>query len=62
MHRPMSRSALTKLQVVLLIDLLVVASAGGAYLYIQSIPPPQLDPAQIQLVELSVEPTEATLG
>ena len=57
-----SQSAITKLQVVLLIDIIVVVSAAGGYFYLQSIPPPPLDPANTQLADLTLNPTEAMVG
>ncbi len=59
----MSRGrALTKLQIALLIDIIVVASAAGGYFYVGTIPPSSLDPANVQLVNLMVTPAEAALG
>jgi hypothetical protein len=53
-----SRSAVTKLQVILIIDLLVVAFAAGGYYYVQSLPPP-LKKAEFQVTNLTIDPLEA---
>lgn len=56
-----STKAISKLQTILIIDLLVVAFAAGGYFYVQSLPappPPVLSEAQIQYVELQVNPPQ----
>ena len=58
----LARSALTKLQVILLIDIVVVAAAAGGYFYIQSLPAPSLDATKIQLTALTLDKTEALIG
>jgi len=57
-----AQSALTKLQVILLIDIVVVAAAAGGYFYIQSLPAPSLDATKIQLTALTLDKTEALIG
>ena len=57
-----SRSALTKLQAVLLVDLIIIAAARGGFIYIQSLPAASIDPADIQLTELTITPIQATVG
>ena len=57
----LSRWAITKLQVILIIDLLVVAVAAGGYIYFQSLPP-QLRPAEFQVADLTISPAEAGVG
>jgi hypothetical protein len=57
-----TQSALTKLQVILLIDIVVVAAAAGGYFYIQSLPAPPLDATKIQLTALTLDKTEALIG
>jgi hypothetical protein len=54
--------ALTHLQTILLIDLIIVASAAGGYFYLQSIPAPLLDPANVQLSDLTLSQTEILIG
>ena len=57
-----SRSALTKLQAILLVDLIIIAAAAGGFVYIQSLPAASIDPANIQLTELTITPTQAIVG
>lgn len=57
-----TQSALTKLQVILLIDIVVVAAAAGGYFYIQSLPAPPLDTTKIQLTALTLDKTETLIG
>ncbi len=57
-----SRSALTKLQTILLIDIIIVAAAAGGLIYLQSLPAEPLDPESIQLTDLTITPTQATAG
>jgi hypothetical protein len=58
-----SRSALTKLKAILLIDLVIVVAAAGAYLYLEhegliaSAP----KPAEFLLTDLTINPTEAEI-
>jgi hypothetical protein len=54
--------ALTHLQTILLIDLIIVATAAGGYFYLQSVPAPLLDPANVQLSELTLSQTEVLVG
>jgi len=54
-------SAITKLQALLLIDLIIVAFAAGGYYYFQSMPPP-LKEAEFQVTDLTVYPAEAGVG
>jgi len=57
-----SHSALTKLQTILIIDIIIIASAAGGFIYIQSLPASPLDPAKIQLNDLAIAPIQATIG
>ena len=57
-----TQSALTKLQVILLIDIVVVVAAAGGYFYIQSLPAPPLDATKIQLTALTLDKTETLIG
>ncbi len=56
------KSALTKLQAILLIDIIIVAAAAGGFIYLQSLPSAPLDPTQIQLTELTINPSQAAVG
>src|SRR3990170_7687828 len=56
-----SRSAITKLQAILIADLIVVAFAAGGYYYVQSLPKP-LKKAEFQVTDLTVDPLEAGIG
>ena len=56
------KSGFIKLQVILLIDLIVVASAAAGYFYIASLPAPALSSNQIQLIGLQVTPPTALVG
>ena len=56
-----SRSALTKLKTILLIDIIIVAAAAGGFIYLQSLPAEPIDPANIQLTDLNITPTQATV-
>ena len=55
------RSAVTRLQALLIIDLVIVALAAGGYYYVQSLPP-QLKKAEFQVTNLTVDPAEAGVG
>ncbi len=57
-----SKSALTKLQVVLLIDLIIVASAVGGFFYVESLPAPLLDSSKVQLSDLRMDQGELIFG
>jgi len=59
--RPSPSSAITKLQALLVIDLIIVAFAAGGYYYFQSMPPP-LKEAEFQVKDLTVYPAEAGVG
>ncbi len=48
-----SRSALTKLKTILLIDIIIVAAAAGGFIYLQSLPAEPINPANIQLTDLT---------
>ena len=56
-----SGSAMTKLKAVLLIDLIIVAAAAGAYIYLQNqgliVGAPK--PAEFIVTDLTVTPSEA---
>jgi hypothetical protein len=58
----LSKSAITKLQTILLIDVIIIAAAAGAYIFVASQPAPILDLAQIQLTALSVSQIEVVIG
>jgi len=67
--RMRKRFALTRLQAILIIDLLIVASATGSYYYIQSqiestaVPtPPPPKPAEFQVTNLTLNTLEAEEG
>ncbi len=51
------RSAVTKLQAILIIDLIIVASAIAGVFYVNSLPAPPLAPAQVQLTDLRMNQT-----
>ena len=59
----MSSHALTKLKAILIIDILIVASAAGVYLYLQAegliVTPPQQ--AEFTITNLTVTPQEADI-
>ena len=57
-----SRTAVTKLQAILLIDIVVVAAAAAGFFYIQSLPGPVLSDSEIQLVSLQVNPSQVLIG
>ncbi|MCW4017258.1 MAG: hypothetical protein NWF00_01015 [Candidatus Bathyarchaeota archaeon] len=57
-----SKSAITKLQTILLIDILIVAAAAAGFFYVSSLPGPELSPAQIQLMDLQVTPVTGLVG
>ncbi|MCW4011261.1 MAG: hypothetical protein NWF05_11705 [Candidatus Bathyarchaeota archaeon] len=61
------RKALSKLQAILIIDIIVVAAAASGYFYVETLPKPvatpvPLSPAQIQLSVLQVNPSSALVG
>ncbi len=56
------KSAIMRLQVILLIDLIVVASAAAGYYYIATLPAPDLSPSDIQLANLQATPSTAQIG
>ena len=56
------KSAIIRLQVILLIDLIVVASAAAGYFYVSTLPAPALSSSQIQLMELQVTPASVLVG
>ncbi len=57
-----TKSALTTLQIILIIDLVIVASAAAGYFYVSSLPAPALSSSQIQLTGLQVTPPTAQAG
>jgi hypothetical protein len=61
-RRMRHQSALTKLQVTLIIDVIVLAAAFGGYMYLQSLPSPLLDQSKIQLTDLRVDQEEVLTG
>ena len=58
----LSKSGISKLQAILIIDLIVVASAAAGFFYVSSLPGPALAPAQIQLMGLQVTPPTGLVG
>ncbi len=58
----LSKSAISKLQAILIIDIIIVASAAAGYFYVTSLPGPTLSPSQIQLVGLDVNPPAGIVG
>ena len=62
MRHRLAHAALTKLQVILLLDIMIVASALGGYFYIQSMPAPLLDPSKVQLSDFRVDKEEIVAG
>ncbi len=56
------REAVSKLQTILIIDLVIVAFAAGALTYVQSLPAPQLTDNQVQIVGLQVDPSSIFEG
>ena len=54
-------SAITKLQALLVIDLIIVALAAGGYYYVNSLTPP-LKKAEFQVTNLTIDPLEAEVG
>ena len=57
-----TRSGFGTLQVILIIDLIIVASAAAGYFYVASLPAPALSSSQIQLTGLQVTPPTAQVG
>jgi hypothetical protein len=63
-----SKSAITKLQTILIIDLIIVAAAIGGALYVHSTIPPAapqpkpVPPAQIELTNLQIAPAQSEAG
>jgi hypothetical protein len=55
------QSAITRLKVILIIDLILVAFAAAGYYYVQSLPPPK-KAAEYQVTNLSINPPEAGIG
>ncbi len=58
----LTKSAITKLQTILIIDIIIIAAAAGAYIYVSSQPAPPLESAQIQLTGLQLSQREAMIG
>ena len=58
----LSNKAITKLQTILLIDIVIVAIAASGYFYVSSLPGPSLSLSQVQFVGLTVDPPQALLG
>jgi hypothetical protein len=57
-----SRKGIFRLQVILIIDLIVVASAAAGYFYVSSLPEPMLTSSQVQLMDLQAIPATALIG
>ncbi len=56
------KEAVSRLQTILMIDLVIVAAAAGALTYVQSLPPPQLTDEQVQIIGLQVSPSSVLQG
>jgi hypothetical protein len=56
------KSAISKLQAILIIDIIIVASAAAGFFYINSLPGPVLSDSQIQVVGLLVTPPTGIVG
>ncbi len=54
-----SKSAVTHLQAILLIDLIVVSCAAAGYFYVSTLPGPELSSSDVQLAGLQVTPVTA---
>jgi len=57
-----SKTALTKLQTILIIDIIIVASALTGIFYVNSLPKPEIAPADIRLTDFTIDQTEAYVG
>jgi len=57
-----SKSAVKKLQAVLIIDLVIIASAAGTYLYILSLPEPNAENTDYRVYGLTIDPDEVFPG
>lgn len=57
-----SKFAITKLKAILIIDIVIVALAASAYLYVDALPGVSLSTDQIQFVDLQVVPSRIMLG
>jgi hypothetical protein len=57
-----SKSAVTHLQAILIIDLIVVSFAAAGFFYVSSMPGPELSASEIQLTGLQVTPISALVG
>jgi hypothetical protein len=61
----MSKSAITKLEALFIIDVIILAIAGGVYLYLQNIGEFAVflsTPAEFTVTDLTIQPFEAGLG
>ena len=58
----LSKSAITRLQTILIIDLIIVGSAAGGFFYLNSLPKPLIDSANVRISDLSINPSEAYIG
>jgi hypothetical protein len=57
-----SKKAITKLQTILIIDLIIVASAAAGFFYVGSLPGSPIPESQVQVVGLQISPANALLG
>ncbi len=57
-----SKSALTKLKAILILDLIIVALSTTAFFYVDALPGAPLSTEQIQLVGLQIAPTNVLVG
>jgi len=56
------RRAISKLEAILIIDIIIVASAAGALAYVQALPGPNLTADQTQIIGLQVTPSNVLIG
>ena len=54
--------ALTKLQTILIIDLIIVASAAAGFFYVGSLPGSPIPESQVQIVGLQINPSNSLVG
>jgi hypothetical protein len=58
----LSKSAISRLQAILLIDILIISVAAAGYFYVSSLSGPSLSDSQVQLLDLRVTPAIAVVG
>ena len=57
-----SNMALTKLQTILIIDLIIVASAAAGFFYVGSLPGSPIPESRVQMVGLQINPSNSLVG